>query len=577
MKKTGAQLTVFALEQVGVTHTFGIPGVHNTEIYDELNKSKLIEPVLVTHEGGGAFMADAMSRTSGSIGCMMIVPAAGMTHAMSGIGEAYLDGIPMLIISGGIRTDTGRAYQLHDIDQHKILSGITKQSWKVESHRDIVPTIYRAYETAITGEPGPVFVEIPVNLQLFSGDIDELPEYSSTVQKPKASGVSIDEAVKLLEKSKKPGLFVGWGAVDCGESLIKLSERLNAPVATSLQGLSSYPGNHPLHTGMGIGEYAVPASEKAFEGCDCLLAIGVRFGEIPTGSFGMEVPENLIHVDINPDVFNKNYPAKVTIHGDASEVVNQLLLKLDDETDRAERGEEVRSIIKKGKENYFKEWKEELKGNRVNPALFFRELRHLLQDNAILVADDGNHTFLTAELFEVRKARHFICPTDFNCMGYCVPATIGAKLGNPDKQVIGIAGDGAFLMTGLELLTATTLKQGVVIFVFNDGELSQISQGQEIPYNRKVCTQLGQLDIEGVAQATGAGYHKMESDDNIQSVIEKALESASKGVPVIVDVNIDYSKRTRFTKGIVKTNLGRFPLREKVRFIGRAVKRKITG
>jgi acetolactate synthase I/II/III large subunit len=203
MKKTGAQLTVFALEQVGVTYTFGIPGVHNTEIYDELNKSKQIEPILVTHEGGGAFMADAMSRTSGSIGCMMIVPAAGMTHAMSGIGEAYLDGIPMLIISGGIRTDTGRAYQLHDIDQHKVLSGITKQSWKVENHRDIVPTIYRAYETAISGEPGPVFVEIPVNLQLFAGEIDELSEYSSILQTPKPSSDSIDEAVKLLEKSKE--------------------------------------------------------------------------------------------------------------------------------------------------------------------------------------------------------------------------------------------------------------------------------------------------------------------------------------------------------------------------------------
>jgi acetolactate synthase-1/2/3 large subunit len=328
---------------------------------------------------------------------------------------------------------------------------------------------------------------------------------------------------------------------------------------------------------MGIGEYAVPASEKAFEGCDCLLAIGVRFGEIPTGSFGMEVPKNLIHVDINADVFNKNYPAKVTIHGDASEVVNQLLLKLDDRENREERGKEIREIIRKEKENYFKEWKEDLKGERVNPALFFRELRNQLRDDAIVVADDGNHTFLTAELFEVRKPRHFICPTDFNCMGYCVPATIGAKLGNPEKQVVGIAGDGAFLMTGLELLTATSLKQGVVIFVFNDGELSQISQGQEIPYNRKVCTQLGQLDIEGVAQATGAGYHRMESDDKIQSVIKNALASASKGIPVIVDVNIDYSKRTRFTKGIVKTNLGRFPLREKVRFIGRAVKRKITG
>jgi acetolactate synthase-1/2/3 large subunit len=151
MKKTGAWLTVYALEQIGIKHTFGIPGVHNTEIYDELNKSSLIKPILVTHEGGGAFMADAISRTTDGLGCLVIVPAAGMTHALSGIGEAYLAGIPLLVISGGIRTDTGKSYQLHDIDQHAILSGITKKSLKAEKHEDIVPMIYEAYETALSG------------------------------------------------------------------------------------------------------------------------------------------------------------------------------------------------------------------------------------------------------------------------------------------------------------------------------------------------------------------------------------------------------------------------------------------
>jgi acetolactate synthase I/II/III large subunit len=577
MKKTGAQLAVYALEQIGVTHTFGIPGVHNTELYDVLNESKKIKPVLVTHEGGGAFMADAVSRTSGTIGCMVIVPAAGLTHAMSGIGEAYLDGIPMLVISGGIRTDTGRAYQLHDIDQHKILSGITKQSWKVESHREIIPAIYQAYEKATSGEPGPVFVEIPVNLQLFRGDVEEMPAFQPKIENLQLDEQAVEKAAKILSEAKNPGLFLGWGAADASKFSIALAEKLEAPAATTLQGLSVFPGNHPLHTGMGIGEYAVPASEIAFKECDCLLAVGVRFGEIPTGSFGIEVPENLIHVDINPEVFNKNYPAKIAIHGDASDVLNRLLEKIDRPESANGRAAKVRETIHQAKKEYVEEWEKASNDGTVNPALFFRDLRKLLNDDAIVTVDDGNHTFLAAELFEVRESRHFICPTDFNCMGYCVPAAIGAKIGNPGKQVVGIAGDGAFLMTGMELLTAKMLGIGVVIFVFNDGELSQISQGQQIPYNRKVCTKLGKVDLEGMAQATGSRYFRMKDNAEISEIISSALKASETENPVVVDVNIDYSKRTRFTKGIVKTNLGRFPLSEKVRFISRALKRKITG
>lgn len=577
MKRTGAQLTVYALEQIGVKHTFGVPGVHNTEIYDELNKSNRIKPVLVTHECGGAFMADAISRTSGEIGCLVIVPAAGMTHAMSGIGEAYLDGIPMLVISGGIRTDTGKAFQLHDIDQHRILSGITKKSRKVEQHRDIVPAIYDAFNTAVTGEPGPVFIEIPVNLQLFKGEIDELPAFTPETTVPEPDHDAIAEAVKRLESSKHPGLFLGWGAAGAADLCIRLAERFEAPVATTLQGLSVFPGNHPLHTGMGIGGYAVPASEKAFENCDCLLAVGVRFGEIATGSFGMEPPGNLIHVDINPDVFNRNYRAAVTIHGDATDVVGHMLDMSERPGSADLRGETIREVIRKAKADYQKEWSGLTGGDKVNPALFFRELRNQLKDDAIIAADDGNHTFLTAELLEVRKPGRFICPTNFNSMGYCVPAVIGAKIGNPGNQSVGICGDGAFLMTGMELVTANTLGLGVVVFVFNDGELSQISQGQKIPYNRKVCTVLGRVDLQGMAQAAGSRYLKMNNNSEIREVISEALITADGNQPVIVDVNINYSKRTRFTKGIVKTNLGRFPLSEKVRFISRALKRKITG
>lgn len=190
--------------------------------------------------------------------------------------------------------------------------------------------------------------------------------------------------------------------------------------------------------------------------------------------------------------------------------------------------------------------------------------------------DDGNHTFLAAELWSVLRPRTFVSPTDFNCMGYCVPAAIGAKLANPERQVVSIDGDGAFLMAGLELLTATTQGAGVVIFVFHDGELSQISQGQQIPYNRKVCTVLGEIRLEGVATATGAHYVAIGNDDAIDNGIREALAVAATGQPVIADVRIDYGKRTRFTSGVVSTLLKRFPLGDRFRFIGRALLRRAT-
>ena len=577
MKKTGAQLVVSALEQLPVSHTFGIPGVHVTEIYDELHKSKKISPILVTHECGAAFMADAVSRTSASVGTLVIVPAAGVTHALSGIGEAFLDGIPMLVISGGVNRSSGKRYQLHQWDQQRLMENVTKRSFLVASHKEVVSTIYEAYRIAVSGEPGPVFVEIPYEVQIFMGEADKLQAFTHDQQQPKVDSAKIQQALAMLQQARQPGIFLGWGARDCTPFAMRLADLLEAPVATTLQGLSVFPSDHPLHTGMGFGRHSVPAAENAFAGCDCLLAVGARFSEIPTGSYGVEVPANLIHIDINPEVFGQNYPAAVAIEADAGKALPALVEALEQAgyTPGRELGA-LRQKIAADKESYLQEWREHL-NERVNPALFFEALRSRLDDDAITVVDDGNHTYLTAELFPVLKSRHLICPTDFNCMGYAVPAAIGAKLVNPHKQVVGIVGDGGFLMTCMEILTATTNNLGIVYFVFYDGELSQIAQGQEIPYNRKTCTVLGKIGLDGVAQATGAAYLKIEHNEQIPTVIARALEAAAGNQPVIVDVRIDYSKRTRFTRGVVKTVLQRFPLGDKVRFIGRALLRKVTG
>ncbi len=578
MKKTGASLAVYALEQIGARFTFGVPGVHNTELYDELGKSKQIQPVLVTHELCGAFMADAISRTSATIGVLAIVPAAGATHAMSGIGEAFLDGIPMLVLSGGIRRDSGRHYQLHEIDQTKLLAAVTKKATVVRRHEDIVPTIFEAYELAVSGTPGPVFVELPVELQMFRAEVGSIPSFQPRSTTPELDPDSIREAGRLLGSARRPGIYAGWGARDCGKSLIELAELLEAPVATTMQGLSVFPANHPLHAGMGFGVIGTPAAEKAFSGCDCLFAVGARFSELATGSYSLPVPANLIHSDINGEVFDRNFPAAVTLQGDASEVVAALVQALKADGQSPPGGDRLRDLIRNEKEAYLAEWlNAKPDPNRVNPARFFTALRRKLDDDAFVCVDDGNHTFLAAELFPVYHPKGFVSPTDFNAMGYCVPATIGAKLANPDHQVVGIVGDGAFLMTGLEVVTAAALNLGVVFFVFHDGELGQIAQFQQIPLNRKTCTVLGSFKVEGVARAAGAAFVPLRNDDDIEKGLEEAFSLARDSRPVLVDVRIDYSRKTRFTQGVVKTNLSRFSTRDKLRFVGRALKRHVLG
>ena len=574
MRKTAAWLVRQALEQIGIRYTFGIPGVHNIELYDELQESDSIQPLLVTHEAGAAFMADAVSRTSDTVGVLVVVPAAGLTHAMSGVGEAFLDGIPMLVISGGVRNDMQQGFQLHDIDQQALMRPLTKATYRIESYDEVMSTVYRAYLKAIEGEPGPVYIELPANLQLLSGEVGDVPVFDPEVPRPALDEKAILAAAELLNQSERPGIFVGWGARGVAQEIRQIAEHIGAPVATTLQGLAAFPADHPLHTGMGFGPAAVPAARNAFRDCDAMLAVGTRFAEICTGSYGAIPPENLVHIDINPGALGRNHPTAIPIHADANDAVPALaraLLGLGEARDWTA----LKDSIAADKAAWMQEWLSHDSGDRVNPGKFFSALRNRLDRDAIIVADDGNHTFLTAELMPIFEGGNYLSPTDFNCMGYCVPGCIGAKLAQPSRQVVGIVGDGGFLMTGLETVTAVKNGLGIAWFVFNDGELAQIAQAQELPYQRKTCTEVGTLDYKMMAAATGCEFVSIDNDHVIEAGIDRAIGMMAENRPVIVEVRIDYSKKTQFTIGAVKTNLKRFDTRNKLRIVGRALWRKV--
>lgn len=565
----GSELVVKALEDSGARLTFGIPGTHNIELYDALERSS-VTPVLVTDEQCASFMADAVSRVSSTVGVANVVPGAGVTHCLSGVAEAYMDGIPLVVLTCGIRQDTGRAYQLHDIDQLAILRPITKAVFKPKTGAEIYPMIRQAFALARSGTPGPVAVEIAADLYLLSQDGGAL-EAPPEPKVPAPDPVLVREAADILNKSRKPLLYAGWGARDAADLLLTLAERLGAPVATTIQGKGVFPEDHPLWLWNGLGASTPHFVQELSRGSDCWLALGCRFGEVATGSYGFTPPPDLIHADINREVIGRNFPARVAVESDARLFLEALLPLVNPRARDTHREARVAA----GHKEVVAEWHRAPSKDRVSPFALFEALQKLSPE-AVFTTDSGNGTFLAMEHLRLKEPRRFLGPIDFSCMGYSIPAAVGAKLACPAKDVIALAGDGALLMTGLELITATHYKAAPLIVVLRDGELGQIAQFQRAALNRDTCSVLAPYDLQGLCAMTGARYFRAAADAELSGALEAALVETRSGRPALVEAAIDYSRKTYFTRGVVSTNFWRLPWGDRVKALSRAVSRKLT-
>jgi acetolactate synthase-1/2/3 large subunit len=599
MKRTGAALVVNALEDEGVPYSFGIPGTHNIELYDALAASETVRTVLVTDEQSASFMADGLWRASGRLGCVNVVPGAGLTHALSGIAEAFLDNVPLLVLGCGIRRDSGRAFQLHDIDQQALVRPVVKESWRVERTADLYATVRKACQVARDGPPGPVFVEVPANLYMVSEEVDgfragpgdwdasgpDLPRAATPPGPPPARiSEGVAAAANLLAGRRRPLLYLGAGARGAAGTpaprLVELAEHLEAPVATTFQGKGVFPERHDLFLWNGFGDAAPPFVRKLARSCDAVLAVGCRFSEVGTGSYGIELPGPLVHVDLDPSVFHRNYPAEVTVRADGAAFVEALLETLRGSGDPSARrapDESLRSAIREGHRGVWETWLGTGSRGRISPPRLLKTLQEHLGSHAIFATDSGNGTFLAVECLRLDAPGRFLAPVDYSCMGYAVPAALGAKLGQPDAPVVALAGDGAFLMTGLELISAARDGVGVLVLVLRDRELAQIAQFQETALSRKVSSRVADYDLEALARGMGVDYLSLASDDETAQVLAAASALTEAGKPVLVDVDIDYSQKTYFTRGVVKTTFLRLPLKDQMRFVGRAVKRRLTG
>ncbi len=574
MKMTGGQIVVRALEDEGIRFTFGIPGTHNIELYDALAASKSVRPVLVTDEQSAGFMADAAWRASGVMACVNVVPGAGLTHAMSGIAEAYMDCIPMLVLGCGIRRDTGRAFQLHDIDQLAMVAPITKAAFRPQSGAEIYDTIRRACRIARDGAPGPVMIEIPADQYLFKHDVRFEEPSESLRGITMANAEELERVRTMLGKSQRPLLYLGLGAAGARDDLVALAEKLEAPVATTFQGKGVFPESHPLSVWPGFGDAAPPFARAIAADCDLTLAIGCRFGEVATGSYGLRPPEPLIHVDIDAGVIGRNYQTRIAVRSDAAAFVGALLERISPRP----KNTALRDRIKEGHKEVRDGWRATSDGAekaRVSPYAMIEALQAKFGPDTVFTTDSGNGTFIAMEALRLDGPGRFLAPVDYSCMGYAVPAAIGAKLARPESPVIALAGDGAFLMTGMELLTAASQRIPIGVFVLRDRELAQIAQFQRTALNRATCSVLPDYDLTPLCAGLGVECLMLNNDAELGDVIARAGRIMAEGRPVVIDVAIDYSVKTYFTKGVIKTNLGRLPWPDRLRFVGRAVSRRV--
>jgi len=573
--ETGARILCRALVASGVRELFGIPGTHNIEFYDAMSEHESLNPILVTDEQSAGFMADGYYRSSGQMAALNLVPGAGLTHALSGIAEAWLDQIPMLVILCAPRHDLRYGYQLHDIDQKAIVAPIVKKVLSIETHQELYSLTRYAAALAMQAPMGPVAIEVPAELFFKTGAYDASFPYP-ILPKNSAGFDELDyqNIVQNLRQAKNIGLYLGLGASMPGVLLETLAEQLDALVFTSISAKGIFPETNPRFVWNGMGRSLPPALQKLEEELDCILAIGCRFSEVATASYGFDFKVPLLHVDIDPTVLQRNYPARCTLQADAKSFVTRLL---EEAPCRQELYMDMTKLNKvaSGLQHVARQLSQHSDEPLVNPQLLFQNLQKRFDADTIYVTDSGNGLFKAMEGLRLQHPRCFLAPVDFSCMGYAVPAAIGAKLANPARPVVAVIGDGAVMMTGMEMLTAHNYGLGILFVVLNDGKLAQIAQFQQKALGQEVLTRIPRVEFSALAQALSLKFLACDASESLDKVLVEAELLCRQGESVLLSLATDYSVPSFFTKAVLKTNAARLEWGDRFRMAGRLLKRKI--
>lgn len=565
MKISGAAAVAIILKKLDVSQIWGIPGSKTLPLYDAI-KNIGIKSILVTNELSASFMADGYFRVSGKPGVCIAIPGPGLTNMLTGIAEAFLDSSAMLVLTVNPKKSSS-CFHIHEIPQLEVVKPVVKKTVKISSI-DRMNELFEAYHDSYRNEPGPVVVEI--GSQVMDQAIEESELAHDVLPEPlKIKEETVAKVIQYISEARQVGIYAGRGCTGAGRELLEVSKILSAPVATTISGRGVIPEDYELSTGYGFGLSGSPAACRVFKNCDLILAVGVKFSEMATGGWGLKF-KNMIHIDASEANLNKNYDILLSVQADAQNVLEELNKALNG-VKRTVNVKVIEEINKFKTEHAAKAGKS--KGSSsLHPARLLQELRRCLPRDAILSTDVGYHQLWSISDFAVFEPRTYLTPTDYQSMGFGLPAAIGAATARPDKKVVCICGDGGLLISGFELLTAVREQINLSVFVFNDGALGLIKGLQEKIYSRTVSVDLNNPDYEQLAKSFSVRYFQISGEMNLKEKLENILEH--KGVNLI-ECKIIYDEFPRFIKGSIRNTWDQASLSRKMSILYRYVKCRI--
>ena len=531
MQLTGSQIIIECLKEQGVDTVFGYPGGAILNVYDELYKHPEIKHVLTSHEQGASHAADGYARATGKVGVCFATSGPGATNLVTGIATAYMDSIPVVAITCNVTVPLLGKDSFQEVDIAGITTPITKYSFIVKDINNLAATIRRAFDIARKGRPGPVLVDIPKDV---TAQKTEYKKADIVFPAPKTEFLTedvIDRAIGLIEKSKKPYIFVGGGAVLSGasEELKKFVELVDAPVCDTLMGKGAYDGTSADYTGM-LGMHGTKTSNLGVSECDLLIAIGTRFSDRVLGNpkkFARQA--KILQIDVDPAEINKNIRVTADVVGDVNEALKLINAKLT---------KQEHTAWKEHIAGYAKQFPLDYNRNGLSGPAVIESIYEMTHGDAIMVTEVGQHQMWAAQYFKYSKPRHLLTSGGLGTMGYGLGAAIGAQTANPDKQVINIAGDGCFRMNMNEIATASREKLPLIEVIINNHVLGMVRQWQTLFYEKHYSATVldDGVDYVKLCEAMGAEARRVTTKEEFKEAFAEALACKK---PFVIDCIID--------------------------------------
>ena len=538
MLLSGSEIIIECLKEQGVDTVFGYPGGAILNLYDELYKHKdEIHHVLTSHEQGAAHAADGYARSTGKVGVCLATSGPGATNLVTGIATAHMDSVPIIAITCNVTVPLLGKDSFQEIDIAGITMPITKHNFIVKDVKDLAETIRRAFVIAKSGRPGPVLIDVPKDVTAPNNKYEYMPMKPIPVGRVKKDITedSLKQAIKLIDKAKKPVIFVGGGAVlsNASKELKKFVELVDAPVCDTLMGKGAYSGKEDRYLGM-LGMHGTKASNLSVSECDLLIAIGTRFSDRVLGNPSKFASKaKILQFDVDPAEINKNIVADHAVIGDVKETlsrINKLLTQKEHEA-WIKHTEELKdkyplTIPKEG----------------LSGPYIVSEVYRQTKGEAIITTEVGQHQMWAAQFYNYKKPHQLLTSGGLGTMGYGLGAAIGAKTGNPDKTVINIAGDGCFRMNMNEMATASREKLPIIEIIVNNHVLGMVRQWQTLFYDKHYSATVldDGVDYVKLAEAMGATGYRVTTQKEFSSALSEAMRSEK---PVLIDCIINSDEK----------------------------------